>query len=57
MIGYLADWIRWERAAEQAQAAHPDCTQRLDCPADDHLLDCRRFRRERRAAKHQEGNQ
>lgn len=42
----MADWIEAEIAAQKAREAHPDCTGRRDCPAEDHLLDCNRYRRD-----------
>lgn len=46
-MGYLSDWREAEEAAALAQVSHPDCDRTVDCPADDHLLECVRFRRER----------
>lgn len=47
MGSYLGDWAEAEKMAAAAHAAYPDCTEQLDCPATEHLLLCRRFRKER----------
>lgn len=41
-MGYVSDWIDAEEQARRAYEANPDCTQQLDCPADDehHLVLC-----------------
>lgn len=50
-MGYLSDWTEAEQSMQAALDAHPDCDQTLNCPANDHLLTCRKFRRERKTLK------
>lgn len=39
-MGYISDWDEWARAAAAVRARFPDCTMKLDCPADEHPVDC-----------------
>lgn len=45
MTGWVETWNYYAREAERVRALHPDCTEARDCPAREHILNCRRWRR------------
>lgn len=42
-MSYFGDWREAAAQSEAARAAHPDCTEARDCPADGHMLTCLRW--------------
>lgn len=52
-MGYVSDWDSWAKAmtegeaAKAARRAETGCTMEPDCPATDHDLMCKRYRRAR----------
>jgi hypothetical protein len=48
MSGYLTTWIEYEKEAAEVRASNPQCTGSMMCPADQHYMECSKYRRELR---------